>query len=82
MNSVYRYNPEDFKGILGLSDDFSNFYKSHETYRRTNALRDWSVRHNYWENLIFTIKGREVEGFLNPVMAREMKDYLEELVID
>ncbi|MCL2088259.1 MAG: hypothetical protein FWH14_02135 [Oscillospiraceae bacterium] len=82
MNTVYRYNPDDFKGILGLSDDFSNFYKSHEKYCSTNALMDWSVRHNCWENLIFTIKGREVEGFLNPVTAHEMTSYLEELVID
>ena len=82
MITDYKYNPEDFTGVLNLSDDLSNFYKSLEKYRRTNELKDWVERHSHWEDLLFTIKGREVEGRLNPVIAGEMRSYLEVLAND
>ena len=33
-NGNYRYNPEDFSGILNLSGELSAFYELHETYTK------------------------------------------------
>jgi len=34
------------------------------------------------EDVFFTIKHREVEGFINPSAASELREYLEELIND
>jgi hypothetical protein len=79
MNSKYKYNPDDFNGILGLSDDLGAFYQLYEVYRNENTQDNWFALRKHWEDLFFTIKHREVEGFLNPLEAQEIRTYLEEL---
>jgi len=82
MNSDYKYNPDDFKGMLSMTDDLSSFYVLYETYKEEKTLVNWLALRKQWEELFFTIKHREVEGFLNPVDAQEIRDYLEVLIND
>ena len=82
MNSAYRYNPEDYEGVLGLADDLSEFYRLYEQCRGDRTRDSLFALKNHWESLFFTIKHREAEGFLSPVFASEAMGYLEELVND
>jgi hypothetical protein len=78
----YKYNPDDFEGMLGLPDDFRNFYKFLEIYLENRSRENWFEFRRHWETLFFSIKHRTVEGFLNPADAQEMRTYLEELAND
>jgi len=78
----YKYNPDDFCNILGMSEDLSNFYKSLEIYRENENDDTWFPLRNRWEDLFFTIKHRAVEGALHPVTAQDIRSYLEVLVND
>jgi len=82
MKGAYKCNPEDYSGILGLPDDLSRFYQLFEQYCEDRTRDNLFALMNHWEILFFTIKHREVEGFLSPVLASETRDYLEELVND
>lgn len=82
MTRVYKYNPEDYKNILNLSTDLKDFYSSLERYRENKTDDNWFNFKKKWESLFFTIKHREVEGFLSPVSASELREYLEELIYD
>ena len=81
-NDSYKYNPDDFYGILGLPEDLSVFYKLYETNKKERTQHSWLTLRKHWEDLFFTIKHREVEGFLNPVDAQEIREYLEVLAND
>ena len=76
----YKYSPEDFTGMLGLPGELKTFYRLHEIYTNNKTDRNRFALENHWENLFFTVKHREVEGFLNPVAANEIRGYLEELL--
>jgi hypothetical protein len=80
MDCTYRYNPDDYKSVLGLADDLSEFYRLYEKYRGDKTRDSLFALKNHWESLFFTIKHREAEGFLSPTFASEARDYLEELV--
>ena len=80
MNCAYKYNPDDYRDVLGLSDDLSNFYRLYERYRADRTDDSLFALKFQWENLFFTIKHREVEGFLSPIAASEIRAYLEDLV--
>ena len=82
MNNDYKYDPENFKGMLGLTQELKMFYKLYESYAGDKTDRNRFALENHWENLFFTIKHREVEGFLDPLTAQEIRDYLEELMHD
>ena len=81
-NSGYKYSPEDFNGILGLPGELAVFYKLYETDKKENTRDSRFALKKHWEDLFFTIKHREVEGFLNPIDAQEIRAYLEVLVND
>ena len=82
MEFIYKYKPEDYKGILNLSEDMTNFYQSLEAYKKSETLSGQLRLRKYWQDLFFTLKHREIEGNLNPVTAHEIRDYLEELAND
>ena len=78
--TTYRYNPVDFMKMKRMPEDLSGFYSRLEEYSSVPTDENlWHLR-NQWEILFFTIKHREVAGFLNPAQADEMRKYLEELV--
>ena len=83
MNAVYRYNPDDFKGILGLPDELYTFYNLHEKYSETKSRDDRFALENHWENLLFyTIKHREIEGAITQPTAIKMREYVEGMLYD
>ena len=83
MRETYKYEPERFKDILGLCDDLSVFYSLHAKYKQSNSKEDKFNLENHWENLLFfTIKHREIEGYLSPSMASDIRIYCEELLYD
>jgi len=82
MNKNYRYNPEDFRGMLGLTDDLGVFYRLHEAYCENKTRRNWFALEKQWEDLFFTIKHRELEGYLNHTTAADLRGYMEELLYD
>ena len=79
-NNGYKYDPDDFNDMLGIPSELSLFYKLYETYKKERTQKSWLTLRKHWEDLFFSIKHREVEGFLNPVKAQEVRDYLEDLV--
>jgi hypothetical protein len=79
-NIGYKYDPDDFNDMLGIPNELSLFYKLYETYKKERTQKSWLTLRKHWEDLFFSIKHREVEGFLNPVEAQEIRDYLEDLV--
>ena len=82
MNGNYRYNPEDFSGMLGLSDELNAFYKLHEEYNKKKTRKNWFALEKHWEDLFFTIKHRELEGNLKHTTAADLREYMEELLYD
>ena len=85
MNHVkgsYKYNPDDFDGILNLPDGFRNFYRFLEVYQENSSRLNWFEFRRRWKDLFFLLKAREVEGKINPVTAGEIRNYLEVLVND
>ena len=83
MQQTYKYQPEQFAGMLSIADDLSAFYTLHEKYRKTKSRLDWHSLQNHWENLLyFSIKHREIEGYLSPPMASDIRVYCEELLYD
>jgi len=82
VNGSYKYNPEDFNGILNLPDGFRNFYRFLEIYQQNRSRLNWFEFRRRWEDLFFLLKAREAEGNINPVTAREIRTYLEALVND
>jgi len=81
-NSSYKYDPDDFNGILGLPYELGVFYKLYETDKKEKTQNSRFALKKHWEDLFFTIKHREVEGFLNPVDAQDIRAYLEVLAND
>ena len=80
MNGNYRYKPEDFVGLLNLPGELRVLYSLLENYTKDSSDENWFYLKKHWEDVFFTIKHREVEGFLNPSDASELREYLEELV--
>jgi len=82
MNRAYKYNPDDYRDMLGLTDDLTEFYRLYEIYRADQTeINLWMLK-IHWQNLFFTIKHRELEGFLTSTVASEIRMYLEDLVND
>jgi len=81
-NSSYKYDPDDFTGILGLPYELGVFYRLYETDKNEKTQTSRLALKKHWEDLFFTIKHREVEGFLNPVDAQDIRAYLEVLAND
>jgi len=78
----YKYNPDTFKDILGLADDFNEFYELYEKHIASKNQTDKIFLENVGMRMFFTIKHRLIEGAITKSMAREMLDYIEELLDD
>ena len=66
-----------------ISEDMDAFYQAHEAY--LNDKDDFFVRADFerkgWE-LFLSVKHREVEGFLTPAQAEELRDHMRDLLDD
>jgi hypothetical protein len=79
---TYKYTPESFTGILGLSDELEQFYKLYEEYLKLRTPAAKFILEKHSRDLFFTIKHRMIEGALTQQMAHEIRDYVEELLHD
>ena len=82
MNIAYEFKPEDFRDVLGLSEELSNFYRTFEEYTINKSQRNRFSFEKQGRNLFFTIKHRELEGGLTRNTAAELREYMEELLYD
>ena len=82
VENVYKFNPDRFSGMLGLTDDLSDFYKLHERYRKSKARKDRLALENQSEVLFFTIKHRALEGSISPFTHDALYEHMEELLSD
>ena len=78
--AAYKYNPDDFTQILGLTNDLATFYKLHEEYvsNKTKSKRFALEKHG--QDLFFTIKHRALEGAITGNTAHEIREHMEELL--
>jgi len=54
----------------------------HETYNKDKTRGKWFALEKHWEDLFFTIKHRELEGFLTHTTAADLRKYVGELLYD
>ena len=83
MGSNYKYNPDDYKGILFLSEELDAFYKAHKVY--TDNMTDEFKRLAFeiqGKDLFFVVKHREVEGILSQAEADEFREHMRDLLND
>jgi hypothetical protein len=78
----YKYNPELFRGILGLSDELAAFYKLHEAFSMNKTQDNRFALEKHGRDLFFTIKHRAVEGAITQTLAHEIREYIEDLLND
>lgn len=82
MSNNYKYDPEVYSGILGLSEDLADFYTSHDAYMKEASIKNRFAFEKKGRELFFTVKHREVEGFLSPTEAEEFREYMKGLLDD
>ena len=80
--TAYKYDPEDFTQILGLSGELATFYRLYEDYsnERTQSRRINLEKHGI--DLFFTLKHRALEGAITQNTAFEIREHVEELLYD
>jgi len=76
----YKYNPADFSSLQNMTEDLEAFYNKLEIYSDDNSEGNWFALRSCWQTLFFTLKHREVSGRLSPVLANDIRNYLEELI--
>ena len=82
VKTAYKYNPEDFTQILGLSGELDTFYKLHEAYTNEKTLGNRVNLKKHGIDLFFTLKHRTLEGALTQNTAHEIREHMEELLYD
>ena len=79
---TYKYMPYEFKGILGLAEDLTNFYIALEKYKHNRCNQSELMLKQCSIELHYTLKHRKVEGSISPSLANEITMYLEDLLND
>jgi hypothetical protein len=80
--TTYKYKPNDFSDVLIMSEVMTDFYRSYETYVDEDNLSNKFSAEKALVDLLFTIKHRELEGFLPHPTANEMREYMRGLLDD
>ena len=78
----YKYNPNDYSHILTLKSDLLNFYKLYERCKKSSSESDEFALEKHAQDMLFTIKHRELEGFITRIFAEYMREYMRELLED
>ena len=82
MNGVYKYAPEDYKGVLNMYDDLSSFYQLLEIYNENKTRSNKLSLDKHSRDLFFTIKHRELEGNITHMTAEGLRGYMRDLLYD
>ena len=78
----YRYDPEVFKDIVNLREELSVFYTLLDRYEGEKTIRNKLFLQKHGDDLLFTIKHRELEGGLTGIVAEELRGHMRELLHD
>ena len=82
MSGSYRYLPDDFRDMLGMTDDLTLFYELYEEYSNNKSQVNLFALEKQGRDLFFTIKHRVLAGQISANTAYEMKQYIEEFLND
>jgi len=82
-SSKYKYNPEDFLGMMSLPEDLTAYYEACEAYKSEidkviTEKERFRVDFNFEKSLrelFLSIKHRAVEGLLSPTFVSELENY-------
>ncbi|MDR0221778.1 MAG: hypothetical protein LBI54_10300 [Lachnospiraceae bacterium] len=79
---TYKFNPDDFAGMLGIKEDLTGFYEAREKYLCNKTTENKFVFLGCAESLFFSIKHRALEGFITQTEAFELREHMEGLLND
>ena len=78
----YKYNPDNFNGIMRLSDDLKRLYQLYEIYKNKKTRSNKFALENCGEDIFFTLKHRKLEGIITHDTANDILAYVRELIYD
>ena len=78
----YKYNPDDYRDIMSMYEEMVDFYKQLEIYQEHSTLSNKYALIKQLHDFLFTIKHRELEGYLTHHTATEIREYIRGLVDD
>ena len=82
LETTRKYNPVDFRQVLGLSSELALFYELHEEYKKNKTQSNRFALKKHGIDLFFTLKHRELEGAITKNTAHGIREYMEELLND
>ena len=82
MKGNYEYTPDKYKTVMGLSEDLKEFYRLLERFKEDKTMTNRLRMEKALNDLLFTIKHREVEGVITHNTATELRVYLREVSDD
>ena len=69
-SSRYKYNPDDFHNMYGLSEDLTGFYNSLERYKEHDTFENRIHFLNAWEDVFFFDKAQGSRGDIEPCLCK------------
>ena len=72
----------NYADILNLSEEMQGFYYMLEDYRKRKTTRSRFFLEKQLNDLLFTIKHREIDGSLTCRVAEEIREYVKGLLDD
>ena len=81
-SAKYKYCPEDFESVLGLSHDLEEFYQMYEHHKNEKTQHSMFEMERQARELFFTLKHRRIEGAITQTTAKENLEYVEDLLND
>jgi hypothetical protein len=76
MQPNYKYDPGKYKDIPCLEEDFKTFFELLSIYENDKSTYNALLMTDACDTLFFTIKAREIEGFLTCDQADELRIFL------
>jgi len=78
----YKYDPELYTGVLGLAYELALFYDLYEIKHAEKTDISKFALEKHGKDLFFTLKHRALEGAITKNEARELLEYIEDLLND
>jgi len=78
----FKYEPESYTNILGLSCELALFYDLYFIKHMDDSIYNKFALEKHARDLFFTIKHRALEGVITKAEACELSEYIEDLLDD
>ena len=82
MQNNYIYAPEEYSEVLNLYEEMKEFYTLLEDYRKKKTIRSRLFLEKQLNDLLFTVKHREIDGSLTCNAAEDIRKYARGLLDD